>query len=142
MKSIIHLKYLVFLIVMVMLTIPLAAQEIDITAQSDETRAKFIEARTLYENIRFDEAREMLEQVAEQDPNCAMTHVYLALSANSNAKFEEHLRNAEALRENVSDGERMIIESLRASSDNNQQEAIRISEELVGLYPEDKRAHS
>ncbi|MFQ5632685.1 MAG: tetratricopeptide repeat protein, partial [bacterium] len=116
-------------------------EEMPITTTSVEARKFFIEGRELYENLREDEARELFYQAIEKDQNFALCHYYLADAAASAVDYHTHLVLAVQLAPKVSEGERLLIESLRARAENDPVRARRKMEELVQLYPNDKRAH-
>lgn len=115
--------------------------EIPITTSSPEARKLFIQGRELYENLREDEARDLFYQAIEKDQDFALCHYYLADAAASAVDYHTHLVLAVQLSSKVSDGERLLIESLRAQAENNPVKAREKLEELVRLYPRDKRAH-
>ncbi|MCH8957631.1 tetratricopeptide repeat protein [candidate division KSB1 bacterium] len=114
--------------------------EITITTKSGEARKLFLEGLQLSENLRGDEAREFFSKAIEADPDFAYAHLYRAFSATSAEDFQEHLDKAVALAPNVSEGERLTIEGVRANVDNNPVKAVEIYEQLVEKFPNDKRA--
>lgn len=118
-----------------------APEEIPITTSSPEARKLFIKGLELYENLREEEAREYFQQALQQDMDFALCHFYLADMATSAVDFQTHLKMAVALAKDVSEGERLLIESLRALAENNPEKAIELRTRLVELYPQDKRAH-
>ncbi|MFQ5641368.1 MAG: tetratricopeptide repeat protein, partial [bacterium] len=115
-------------------------EEMPITTSSADARKLFIEARDLYENLNEDEARELFYQAIEKDQNFALCHYYLANAAASALDYHTHLVMAVQLAPKVSEGERLLIESMLASAENNPVKARKKMEELVQLYPNDKRA--
>lgn len=132
---------LTYLFVLMFIATPLFAQEISVTTDSNEAKSLFVEGRTLYDNIRFDEARDIFDQALMADADFALAHTYRALTATSDKDFENHLTKAVEIKNNVSDGERLLIESLQADANNNRTEAIAKLEEATSLYPQDKRLH-
>jgi len=119
-----------------------APHEIAITTNSDEARQAFLDARELFDKIRFDEAREGFSKAIEKDPNFALAHFYRAITGTSQADFDEHLQHAVSLSTNASEGERLLIESQQANAENNPVKALELTEKLVKMFPEDKRARS
>ncbi len=115
--------------------------EMPITTTSEEARKLFIKGLELYENLREAEAREYFQRALEKDMDFALCHFYLADIAASALDFQTHLKMAVALSKNVSEGERLLIESLRALAENNPEQAIILRQKLVEMYPMDKRAH-
>ncbi len=114
--------------------------EMPITTRSEVARKLFIKGRELYENLREEEAREYFNRALKEDMDFALCNFYLADMATSSVEFQTHMKMAVALAKNVSEGERLLIESLRAMAENNPEKAIELREKLVQLYPRDKRA--
>lgn len=116
-------------------------EEMPITTTSEDARQLFIEGRDLYENLHEDKARELFYQAIEKDQNFALCHYYLADAAASAVDYHTHLVLAVQLSSKVSEGERLLIESMRAQAENNPALAREKLGELVQLYPNDKRTH-
>jgi tetratricopeptide (TPR) repeat protein len=130
------------LLVSFILPVIVAAQgEVPITTKSTEARRIFIEARQLFDNIRFNEARDMFTKAIEKDKDFATAHLYRALTNTSAIDFQTHLQKAVALKSKVSEGERLIIEAVQAGSENNPVRAVQLWEQVVQKFPNDKRAH-
>jgi len=131
------------LLVCVMLGIaaPLYAQDIPLTTQSDEAKTLFVEGRTLFDNLRFDEARKVFDEALQKDPQFALANVYRALSSTTDSDFVRHLSEAVSVKSEVSDGERLLIESVKANADNEPQKALVKLEEALETHPNDKRLH-
>ncbi len=118
-----------------------AKYEMPITTNSPEAKKLFMKGLELYENLREEEARDYFSRALEKDMDFALCHFYLADIATSAIEYQTHLKMAVALAKNVSEGERLLIESLRALAENNPERAIELRKRLVELYPRDKRAH-
>lgn len=123
------------------ITVPIYAQDIPITTQSEEARTLFTEGRDLFDNIRFDEARTVFDEALQKDPNFALANLYRAISSTTDSDFVRHLSKAISQKSEVSEGERLLIESVKANADNNPTEAVNNLKEAVNQYPEDKRLH-
>ncbi len=119
-----------------------ATGEIPITTSSEEAREIFLQARQVFDNLRFNEARELLSQAIEKDPDFALAHWARAQTVASNKEFREHMTRAVALAPNVSEGERLLIEASQALADNKPLKALELRKRLVRRYRNDKRAHS
>ena len=115
--------------------------EIAITTNSDEARKLFLEGRELFDDVRFDEARDLFSKAIEADPDFALAHLNRSFTATSTADFQKHLDKAVALAPNASEGERLLIEATQANADNNAVKAVELCEQLVQKFPNDKRAH-
>lgn len=129
---------LVFLIVLP--TIAGAQGEIPITTKSDEARKIFLEGLKLFDNVRWDEAREFFTKAIEKDPDFATAYLYRASIATSAMDFQTHLQKAAALAPKVSEGERLVIAAMQAGAENNPVKALQLWEQLTQKFPKDKRA--
>lgn len=123
------------------LSVPLYGQHMPVTTASDEAEALFTEGRELFDKIRFDEARDVFDEALQKDPSFAMANVYRAMIATTDADFVDHLSKALNAKNDVSDGERLLIESINANSKNRPMEALNYLKEARALYPQDKRLH-
>ncbi|MGH7596573.1 MAG: tetratricopeptide repeat protein, partial [bacterium] len=94
-----------------------------------------------FENIRFDEARDLCAKAIAKDPNFALAHLFRSFTGTSAMDFQKHLKNAVALAPKASAGERLMIEAVQASTENDAVKAVTLSEQLVQKFPNDKRAH-
>jgi tetratricopeptide (TPR) repeat protein len=114
---------------------------IALTTASDEARQLYLEGRTLSENLRAHDGRKLYEQAAAKDPSFAMAHYQLAANSATAKDFFDHLKEAVALSDKVSDGERLMIQALEAGGNANPSKALELQQELVAKYPNDERAH-
>lgn len=118
-----------------------AAGAVPLTTSSDEARRLYLEARTIAEQLRAHEGRRLYQQAAEADPGFAMAHYQLAVNAATAKDFLEHVKQAVALSDKASEGERLFILALEAGGNANPAKALEYQEELVAKYPRDERAH-
>ncbi|MBL7074604.1 tetratricopeptide repeat protein, partial [candidate division KSB1 bacterium] len=117
--------------------------EIPITTQSEEARAVFLEAREMSEHLRTDEAREHFDKAIELDPDFAQAYLYRSFDFTSDEDLKSHLKQAVALADKVSEGERLLIEQRKAFwLDNNLGERLKLRKQLARKYPKDKRARN
>ncbi|MDZ7682628.1 MAG: tetratricopeptide repeat protein [Fodinibius sp.] len=123
------------------MSMPLYAQELPITTQNQEAKTLFIEGRQLFDNIRFDEAREVFDQAIQQDPEFALANLYRALASTTDDTFNRYLGKAVSAKSEVSDGERMLIESMKSNADNQPMKAISSLKNALVQYPDDKRLY-
>ena len=118
-----------------------AAGKVPITASSDRAKELYIKGRTLQENLRAHEAREVLIDAAAAEPKFALAHYTLAQTAPTAKEFFEHLKHAVALADKVSEGERLMILGLEAGANADPRKQLEYYTELVGKYPQDERGH-
>ncbi|MCI0693129.1 tetratricopeptide repeat protein [candidate division KSB1 bacterium] len=135
------LRVLAIVLAFVLPTIAGAQSEIPLTTKSAEARKIFLEARQQFENIRFDEARDLFAKAIAKDPSFALAHLYRSFTGTSAMDFQKHLKNAVALAPKASEGERLMIEAVQANTENNPVKAVTLAEQLVQKFPNDKRAH-
>jgi tetratricopeptide (TPR) repeat protein len=114
---------------------------IPISSASDEARRLYLEGRTLSENLRAHDGRALFEQAAAKDPKFALAHYQLAANAATAKDFFAHLKEARALADQASEGERLMIQALEAGGNANPAKALEYQKELVAKYPGDERAH-
>ncbi|UCC44835.1 MAG: tetratricopeptide repeat protein [Candidatus Zixiibacteriota bacterium] len=116
--------------------------KIPITTQSQEALKHYLEGRDLAEALRGPQARTYFEKAVTADPNFGLAHLQLALVQPTAKGFFEHLDEAKALADKVSDGERMMIQGLVAGNNAEFLKQREIYKSLVTAYPNDERAHT
>jgi len=126
---------------------PLIAQkkkpaEVPITTSSKEALALFQQARDKWDNVEFEAAVPLLDQAIQKDPNFAMAYAYRAQSGGGVALSRQNLDKALGLAEKVSPGEKHWILATEAFYDGNAAKAKQEIDELLKLYPQDKRVQS
>ena len=114
---------------------------VPITSASDEARRLYLEGRKLSEQLRAHDGRQLYEQAVAKDPSFAMAHYQLAVNSATAKGFFEHLKQAVALSDKASEGERLTILALEAGGNANPAKALAYVQELVARYPDDERAH-
>jgi len=112
-----------------------------LTTASEEARQLYLQGRALSENLRAHDGRKLYEQAAAKDPSFAMAHYQLAANSATAKDFFDHLKQAVALSDKVSEGERLMIQALEAGGNANPSKALELQQELVAKYPNDERAH-
>ena len=119
-----------------------AQEEMPITTKSEQALKYFLEGRELQENLRRNEARELFSKAIEKDSDFALAYLYRGFAGISAMDYQNHLQKAVASVPKVSEGERLLIMSYQAFATNNRVEAVKLREQLVQRFPNDKRAHS
>jgi tetratricopeptide (TPR) repeat protein len=118
-----------------------AMAKIPVTTSSASAREQYLKGRSLGENLRAHDSRQYFTAAAAQDPSFALAHYSLALNAPTAKDFFEHLRQAVALADKASEGERLMILGLQAGSNADPKLQLQYYEKLVAQYPQDERAH-
>jgi tetratricopeptide (TPR) repeat protein len=117
------------------------AVKIPVTTAVAEARQEYLKGRTLGENLRVHDSRQVLLRAVEKDPNFALAHYSLALSSPTAKEFFQHLKKAVALADKASEGERLMILGLEAGANADTEKQREYYEQLVAAYPGDERAH-
>jgi tetratricopeptide (TPR) repeat protein len=118
------------------------SDEIPITTKSKEARAAFLEGRTLYEFYHLDKANALFKRAIELDPDFALAHIYFAVTAAETPDWQKGFAKAFELAPKASEGEQKLIAGQQAAvEERDAEKANRIYQELVTLFPKDKRAH-
>ncbi|HTC24782.1 MAG TPA: hypothetical protein VK688_10480, partial [Gemmatimonadales bacterium] len=79
---------------------------VPLTTASAEARDLYLRGRTLAEQLRFQDGRKLFEQATAKDPSFAMAHYQLAVTSATAKDFFAHLKEAVALSDKASEGER------------------------------------
>jgi tetratricopeptide (TPR) repeat protein len=121
---------------------PAKPDEVPITTKSEEARELFIEGRNLAEYFHTEKANDVFKRAVETDPEFAMGYLFLAGTSAETKDFQDAMAKAISLAPNVSEGEQKIIAGFQArNAENNDLKANQIYQELVALFPNDKRIH-
>ena len=116
--------------------------KIPITTSSKEALADFLKGRDLFERLQGQESLQYLEAAIEKDPNFAMAYLFNSFSQPTAQRFFDQLDKAVALKDQVSEGERLWIEGVKAGTDGFPMKQRGIYQSLVMKYPKDERAHT
>lgn len=120
---------------------PPVADKMSLTTSSDDARRSYIEARDMSDNLKTTDAYAGFQKAAATDPNFAMAYVGMANNAPSTPEFVDAVGKAVSMTEKVSEGERHMILGLQAGLTSDAAGQMNHATELVGLFPNDERAH-
>lgn len=112
------------------------AQQMPVTTTSDAARAYFEQGRLAAAHVQFDRARTHFDAALVADPEFALAHLYRAFLSPVEER-EAHLQQATARADEVSDGERMMIESLAARMSEDYDREIDLLNQIAKRYPDD-----
>src|SRR5437867_1718989 len=115
--------------------------KIAVTTSSEEARKEYLAGRDLQEKLRITDSIQHFDKAISLDPNFALAELNRAGVSPTAKEFFEHLKQAVALGDKVSDGERMLIQATEAGANANPTKQKEILERLVATYPNDERAH-
>lgn len=113
-----------------------------VTTESDEARALYARGRALAEQLRQHDAGKLFQEAIAKDSNFALAHYDFALVSPTTRGFRAHLDRAVALSSHASEGERLMIQSLKSGADGDTKQQLAYAEELVAKYPRDARAQT
>lgn len=116
--------------------------EMPVTTSSKEALKLFMTARDKIENIEFNAAIELLDKSIEKDPNFALAYVYRSMAGGGFNAAWPHLQKAIKLVEKVTPGEKAFIMYNKAASENDGRNQIKYLNQLLEMYPKDKRIQS
>lgn len=114
-------------------------KEVPVTTSSKEAMSSFLEGRENFENIELSAAASLFDKAITQDPQFAMAYLYRSLSGGGFNISRQNLDKAENLSARVSEGEKLEIMFVKAGIDGNNQKVKEYLDQLLKLYPEDKR---
>lgn len=114
--------------------------KLEVTTMSSEAKNDFLQGRDLFEKLRQRESLQYFEKAFTADGKFAMAYYYHSLANPTTKGFFEDMDKAMANIENASEGEKLIILSLKAGVDGDQKAQEEHLNKLVELYPDDERA--
>jgi tetratricopeptide (TPR) repeat protein len=113
--------------------------ELKVTTSSKPALLLFEQAREKMDNQETTAAAPLLDQAIQKDPNFAMAYAYRAFAGGGFNVLRQNLDKAVVLVDKVSPGERLWILAQEARFDGNLPKAKLHGDELLKLYPQDKR---
>ena len=113
-----------------------------VTTMSTDAKTDFLKGRDLFEKLRGRESLQYFESAISKDKNFATAYYYQSLASPTAKSFFENLDNAIANIDKTSEGEKLVIQALKAGTDGDQKSQEEYLKKLVGLYPDDERAQS
>jgi tetratricopeptide (TPR) repeat protein len=118
------------------------ADKVPVSTKSEEARELYVEARDLFEKLRFTDARDLYLQALERDGDFALAHLGVANTSTTANEFFESIDRAAALVEGVSEGERLMILGTDAAARSNPARQGELYTQLVEVHPDDERARA
>jgi len=122
-----------------------ARKIIDLTTSSMEAYNYYLKAKEADDNFFWKEGRKLAEKAVVIDPTFAIAYFMLSQEAGQLLDYparNEALEKAKLYSAKASERERLFIEARYAAIiEKDPPKRLRILEELVGKYPDDKQAH-
>lgn len=141
-KGSFHFIFISFFVFVSLLFSSPETGKIPITTQSSKALADFKTGRDLFENLQAQESLKYFEHAIQQDLDFAMAYVYYAQAQPTLKGFFEEVNKAYALKDKVSEGEKLWIEGLKAGADGFPMKQREFYKKMVQLFPNDERAHN
>ena len=115
--------------------------KIPITAKSDDARKEFLEGRDLAEKAQSTNSIQHFEKAIALDSAFASAYLERANASLTNKDFFFYLKKAVALKDQCTEGERLLILSTEAGTSANTVKQKEYLDKLITLYPNDEHAH-
>ncbi len=110
------------------------------STESEEAGRLYLAGWAATEMGHNQEANEFFERAVAADPEFAMGHLMVALTANSTEEFSSNLATAAEHGAGATEGERTLIEAFQKGFANDQQGQLAAGEALVKMHPDSPRA--
>ena len=135
---------LIFICLFTFLSVNIFAQdeEIPITTNSDEARQLFLDGRDYFENIEMNAALDNFNKAIQVDPEFAMAYLMRAQVIGDFNKAHSDINKAISLKNNVSEGEKHLIEMFNAQLEGKSKVQEEHLSKLLEMYPSDKRVQA
>jgi tetratricopeptide (TPR) repeat protein len=117
-----------------------AQKEIPITTSSAEAKELFLQGRDKTDELEFVRAAEFFNQAIAKDENFALAYCYLSMCGGGSKVIRANIEKAKSLAGKVTEGERIFIDAALASVDVNRPKQKKYLEQLIKMFPDDKRA--
>jgi len=115
--------------------------KIPVSTSSAEALEFYNQGRALADDLHNVRAHALFQQAVEEDPEFAMGYFMLANTSQTTADFFRAVGLARASMGNASEGERFMILSLVAASENDQAAQLEAIKGALALHPQDERTH-
>ncbi len=116
------------------------AEALPVTTDSEEARTHYLAGERSLDMGRFDEARTHFEQAVAADPEFAMGYFGLAFASNSLESFKTNLELASQKAAGASEAERLQIEAMQASFEDDVEAEKAAATRLTEVAPNSPRA--
>ena len=116
-----------------------SAKTMPVTTSSPKARDLFDRALTDYENLYLERANIGWRAAVQADPNFAVAYVFIAYNSNDPTEANAAREKAKLLAPKASPGERLLIQWIAGAKENNFIAAISGMNDLLEMFPKDKR---
>jgi len=133
-------KLTALLILLPVLFLSCEDDRLPVTTDNEQALQNFLQARELFEKLRYQDAVPYLEQAIAADSSLAMAYLFLAQTVTNTNERYALIEKAKSLSNNVSKGERLIILGFEAGAFGFSKKQEQYFQELVDAYPKDEQA--
>jgi len=116
-----------------------SSKTMPVTTSSPKARDLFDRALTDYENLYLERANIGWRAAIQADPNLAVAYVFIAYNGNDPTEANAAREKAKLLAPKASPGERLLIQWIAGAKENNFIAAISGMNDLLEMFPKDKR---
>jgi tetratricopeptide (TPR) repeat protein len=118
---------------------PGATKTMPVTTSSPKARDLYEKAMTDYENLYLERANIGWRAAAEADPNFPLAQAWIAFNSRDPAEATAARNKAKALAAKATPGERLMVEWIANVQENNFIAGISAMNDMLEMYPKDKR---
>jgi tetratricopeptide (TPR) repeat protein len=112
--------------------------DLPVITKSEEALDFFLKGRESLKNARYSSATYLFNEAIRLDPEFALAYLYRSQSANKGKIIIEDMENAEALTNEVHEGEKHLIMFYVTGANRKRTEQKEHLSRLIELYPDDK----
>lgn len=118
---------------------PAKPETLPVTTSSAAAKRYFENGMVHYENHRWNLALNDWNEAIKLDPKFALAYTWICMTTTDPAEESKNRAQAKASMNNVSPAEQLMVRWMAGIHENNYVEGIAAMNDLVGLYPHDKR---
>ncbi len=138
---------IVFCVVLLMSLAACSSKPVDdgkvpVSTTSEKARELFVQARSLNDRLRGNEATPLLQQAIALDSNFAQAHLLMSQTAPGAAEFFASLDAARQAAAFATEAEQWMIQSFDAGVTGNTTQQLQLLQKLVAARPLDERVHT
>jgi tetratricopeptide (TPR) repeat protein len=116
-----------------------ASETMPVTTSSAKARDLYEKGMTDYENLYLERANEEWRAAIKADPNFALAHAWIAFNSRDPREASAARAKAKSLMSKVTPGERLMVTWIRNVQENNFIKGIAAMNDMMAMYPRDKR---
>jgi tetratricopeptide (TPR) repeat protein len=115
--------------------------KLPITTKSETAKKYFLQAREMGDKLKAPEALNLFNKAVQEDPDFALAYAEKSQFENRGKNFIDDINKAVTLRDKVSDGEKLLIDSRHENLNGNVNKEVEYLEKAVSMFPNDERLH-